>query len=303
MSKSQKSVQQHSSNGRIFDLDPTRVKPFVGQPRKRFRGIAALARSIQAVGQTTPILVTDCDDPDYDVELVDGERRLRACLLGKMKIRAILDSDKGANRYLRATAANFCRQKHDCVEVMEAIVALMNSGMSQAQIADAFGTTVAWVSQHASLRKLSPAVLEELKIPGDEKKQTRQERRRKGRVPFSVALLLVNLPQRKQLAMLRQIQARKMSMSQAKTFICRQAFVMGVRVGSRLSSYAKFKAVRAAVEGCSATVDRYLDMPGAEIGALIRAASTNEKRQLSMLLEGLCEKLLMLSDAVDGEKG
>jgi ParB family chromosome partitioning protein len=292
-----------ANTDRVFELDPARVKPFADQPRKRFRGIAKLAQSIKTVGQVTPILVTDCDDPDYDAELVDGERRLRACLKGGMKVRVAFDAADGASRYLRSVAANFCRQDHDPVETMEAVLALRKSGASDAQIADAFGKTPSWVATYASLRKLSPPVLDEMKIAGDEKGQTRAQKRGRGRLTLSVALLLVRLPPEQQLKMLYRIQAGKMSMAQARTFVHREGLGMGVRVGKHLSSYAKFKAVRSAVENCSHVVERYLDMPGIEIGALIRTASRNEKQELSERLEKLCENLLMLSDALEGEKG
>jgi len=288
--------------GRVIELDPARVKPFADQPRKRFRGIAQLAQSIKTVGQVTPILVTDCDDPDYDAELVDGERRLRACRYGKMKVRTIFDNAKGIDRHLQSMAANFCRQAHDAVEIMEAVLSLKKSGMSDAQIANAFGKTVTWVAQYASLNRLSPAVLEELKVAGDEQRQTRAHQRRGGRVTLSVALLLLRLPQQKQLSILHRIQAGKMSMAQARTFVHREAAGMGVRVGSRMSDYSKFKALRTAAENCACTVERYLEMPGVEINTIIRGASRNDKKQLSKLLENLCEQLLALSDALGKDR-
>jgi len=65
-------------------LDPFRVKPFADQPRKRFRGIEQLAKSIRLVGQVTPIVVTPCRESGFDAELVDGERRLQACRMPKI---------------------------------------------------------------------------------------------------------------------------------------------------------------------------------------------------------------------------
>jgi len=73
---------------------------------------------------------------------------------------------------------------------------------------------------------------------------------------------------------------------------------MGIRVGRGQSPYSKFKAVRPALENCSCVVERYLRMPGVEIDPLIRGAAREERKQLSELLETLCESLLMLSDAL-----
>ena len=104
--------------GMVLRLEPRRVKPFAKNPRKRFRGIPQLAESILAVGQITPIIVAPCGEGGYDAELVDGERRLRACLLAKVPVTAILDGNgRVADRYVRSVAANFCRQGHDAVEI------------------------------------------------------------------------------------------------------------------------------------------------------------------------------------------
>ncbi len=284
--------------GYIVELDPSRVKPFADQPRKRFLGIAKLAESIRTVGQVTPILVTDCADPEFEAELVDGERRLRACLQGGMKVRAIFDNSKAEERHLHSMAANFCRQAHDAVEIMEAVLEVKKSGRTEKQIAAAFGKSVTWVAQHASLQRLSPAVLDELKVTADKRK--RAERLKGGRLTFSLALLLVPLPTRQQLSVLGRIKAGKMSLAQARTFVRREAGEMGVQVGRRQTSQMRFQAVHTAVKTCSHVVDRYLDMPGSEINALVRGAMPDDKRKLKSVLDGLCERLLMLSDALGG---
>jgi len=282
---------------RLLTLDPKRVKPFAKQPRKRFRGIKQLAESIRAVGQVTPIVVTGCDDPKYDAELVDGERRLRACLLGQMPIRAVTEANgSAADRYVKSVAANFCRQPHDAVEIMQAVLALKADGRTGKEIARIFGKTVSWVSQYASLRKLSPAVLAELKIAGDEVKQSKAQRRRKGRLTFSTALLLVPLPRPLQAKAMGGILAGKMSLAEARAFIHRMAASKGASVGKRKSPRRQLEAVSGAVDTCYHQVDRYLRMPGSQMKALVRAATPEERKRLADQLETLCESLLMFSD-------
>lgn len=285
-------------SGGVERLDPARVMPFAEQPRKRFRGIAKLAESIRLVGQITPIVVTRCDDPRYDAELVDGERRLRACLLGGMKVRAIFDEDAFQGRYARSIAANFCRQEHDAVEIMEAVTALLGQGLPGAEVAAMFGKTASWVSQYASLRKLHPQVLDQLKVAGDEQRQTKKELRAKGRMTLSLALLLVPFPQERQRSLLTAIRSRKMSLAQARTFVSRDAAEQGVKVGKRLSERKRLGAILSAVENCSHVAERYLRLPGSEIGPLIRSADRMERKEISEKLERLCESLLMLSDAL-----
>ncbi len=285
--------------GRVLLLDPSRVRPFADQPRKRFRGIPQLAGSIQAVGQVTPIVVTAVDDdPNFDAELVDGERRLRACVWGGMKVRAVFEDEAMHNRYVHSIAANFCRQSHDAVEIMEAVLTLKDAGSTSEEIAKIFGTTVTWVSQYASLQKLSPVVLDELKIADDKHKESGPKRRGRGRVTLSIALLLVPLPRQQQLTMLNKIRAGKMSMAQARTFVKREAMESGIRVGQKRSPHSQFKAISSAVENCSHVVDRYINMPGAEIATVMNSASRTEKKNLSERLEKLCEYLLAFSDAL-----
>jgi len=286
------------TDGQIFDLDPRRVKPFAAQPRKRFRGIAQLAESIRLVGQVTPIVVTTAAEADYDAELVDGERRLRACLEGNLRVRAVFDRATAEERYVRSVAANFCRQGHDAVEIMEAVLSLRKAGRSVAQIAGMTGKTATWVIQYASLRKLAPELLEKLKAPPVGQTLSKAQRRARGRLTLSVALLLIPLARAQQIAMLRKIEQGQMSMAQARTFVRRFAASKGVPVGKRQSDRSKFKAVRSAIETCSHVVDRYLDMPGVEIQGLVRNASLSERQELVGRLEKLCENLLMLSDAL-----
>ncbi|TAL49434.1 hypothetical protein EPN83_00810 [Patescibacteria group bacterium] len=69
-------------------VDPERVHPFQDQPRKHFskRGLEELADSIETSGQLQPatvrILCGDGDDTEF--ELIDGERRWRACLIKRV---------------------------------------------------------------------------------------------------------------------------------------------------------------------------------------------------------------------------
>ena len=284
----------------IVTLDPARVKPFDGNPRKRFRGIDKLAESIRLVGQVTPILVTACKDPDYDAELVDGERRLRACLQGGMRVRVVFEDVAAADRYLRSVAANFCRQGHDAVEIMEAVLAMKDAGRTPEESAAIFGKTASWVAQYASLRRLAPAVLKKLQIAGDEAKLSKAERRARGRMTLSIALLLVGLPEEQQVKVLARIIGDKMSMVQARTYVYR-VLKQRARSGARAVAPRKqFQALSTAIQNCMHVVERYVSMPGAEIGPMLRNVVTDERKRLSKQLETLCDGLLMLADALEG---
>lgn len=286
----------------VVELDPKRVKPFARNPRKRFRGISKLAESIRVVGQVTPIVVVPSKERDYDAELVDGERRLRACLLGKMPVRAVMagNGDGGDDdvHYVRSVAANFCRQPHDAVEISEAVLTLKESGRTNTEIASIFGKTSTWVHQYALLQRLDPEVLEQLKVAGEEAKLTKAQRRRRGKMTLSLALLLVPLPLAMQVQTMRQIMSRRMSLAEARTFVHRQAVSRELRVGARMSPLERFRAVSAAVANCHHVIERYLRMPGTEIRSLVRGAAPDDRRRTARQLESLCESLLMLADEI-----
>jgi len=283
--------------GQIVELDPRRVKPFADQPRKRFRGIKQLAESIRTIGQITPIIVTDCSEPGYDAELVDGERRLRACLVGKISIvLAVIERDgAAADRYARSVAANFCRQGHDPVEVLEAILALREAGKSNDQIAAILGKNVGWVNQYLGLRRLSSHVLECLKVP-DDADRPKGRSKRQSKLPLSVALLVASLEPRLQLKALNVILAGEMSMAEARTYVWKLAAAKGHKVGAKQSDYSRFKSVRTAVETCYQVIERYLRMPGVEIKHLVATSTKKEREQLAERLDSLCTSLLMLHD-------
>jgi len=282
-----------------IELDPRRVKPFAGQPRKRFRRIKQLAESIRTVGQVTPIVVTACEEDGFDAELVDGQRRLEACLEGNMLVKAVVGGDLAAgDRYVRSVAANFCRQNHDAVEIMEAVLTMKANGRTTEEIGGVFGKTVSWVLQYASLRKLAPEVIERLKVPGDEAKLTRAQRRAGGKMTFSLALLLVPLPPSIQLKAMGGILAGKMGLAEARTFVHRLAAGQGQQVGKRVSPRGQFQAVSTAVANCSHVVTRYLDAPWIEIQRLLRTATRQERKLVGKQLETLRERLLMLSEEI-----
>lgn len=285
-------------NGHVVLLDPSRVKPFDQNPRHRFRGIPALAESIRSAGQAVPILVAEPRSPQWDAELIDGERRLRACLHGGMKVRASFQDMAAEDRYVTSIAANMCSQRHDAVEIMEAVENLHAAGKTYAEVASIFGKTLTWVVQYRSLAKLDPLLIEQLKLPDDSDGNLRRRLRCGGRLTLSVALLLVAFPHDVQREMYERIRAGDMSMSHARTFCKRFAEGRGISVGKRQSPASQFAALATAIETCKHVVDRYVDLPGAKIGPIIQAASRNERHAMSSAIEALCESLLMMGDAL-----
>ena len=102
------------------------------QPRKRFRGIPELAASILEIGQTSPGIVTVVtDDPMYDAQLVDGERRLRACQVAGVRFRVEVWPDEHSTdaRFVASFGANFGKQDHDPQEICAGLCRLDAMGI------------------------------------------------------------------------------------------------------------------------------------------------------------------------------
>jgi ParB/RepB/Spo0J family partition protein len=273
-------------------LDPFRVKPFKDQPRKRFRGIPQLAESIRLVGQVTPIIVTACEANGFDAELVDGERRLQACRLGKLRIRAVFrDGVPDADRFALAIAANFCRQEHDCVEIAEAVERLKVNGRSDLEVGGIFGKSGCWVQQHRALLKLHPDVLEMLKRGGDEDNK-RRRCGRGGRLTFSIALLLVALKPAVQLKLAKRIVTQKLPLAQARSLVYRTARDAGKKVGTDKpgrgnSPKTRLQQLWNIIDTARHRIEPIMDMKFAELSAIFALASERERQTLLAQLDDL----------------
>ena len=236
---------------RVFDTD--RIMPDPKNPRKRFRKIRQLSESIKATGQTTPGKVTILsDNPDYDVKLVDGERRLMACKMAEVPFEAYVVEERQSTltplqRLKQALAANFNQEPHDRIEVAYGLQELLEQSQKEGQrlshkeLGQIFGgKSDCWVSQHLSLLRLSPKVQEMMIPPDDESEDAEAEaeaqripsaepdekisraRQRRKHIPFVIGLLLVNLSQAVQEEKAEKILREGMSLVKARRLIFKE---------------------------------------------------------------------------------
>lgn len=102
------------------------------QPRKDIINVGELANSINKEGLMNPIEVIPVDKKRY--QLIDGERRLRACiLLNHNEINAIIKNDV-KNVFIRQLVSDFHKEKLNLTEQAEAIRKLENEGNSLKEI-------------------------------------------------------------------------------------------------------------------------------------------------------------------------
>ncbi len=156
---------------RTVPIDRIRI---AAQVRKHFDGttIAELAGSIGESGLQHPPLCYPEDEQYYS--LIDGERRVRACLQLEWKDIPILiatDQVSAVEVLTRQLACNLQREDLTAVERAEAIRLLMQQAdLTADQVAKRLGQSPATVSRTLSVLKLPAALLSHVacgRIPAD----------------------------------------------------------------------------------------------------------------------------------------
>lgn len=136
-----------------------RIRPYSGQPRKRFdeAKLEELAASIQAVGQIVPAEVVR---RGRMFELVDGERRWRACRIAGQEtlLCTVLEALDEREQFRRSVAANCARDSLTPLETGQAIARLVDEGLTLDQAASLFGRSKSWADMYLALTGLAPPV-------------------------------------------------------------------------------------------------------------------------------------------------
>jgi len=158
-------IRTAMSNATLEKLHPNRIRPMNEQPRTYFNDprIKNLAQSIKESGQMMPGIVRriPLDALGRDFELCDGERRLRAVLLGGVAFyRAmVIEIDDEAAQYVVSIISNFNREGHTTLEVVDSVVKMHDRlGLTFREIAAAIGLGPLTVNNMYGLRRLKPEV-------------------------------------------------------------------------------------------------------------------------------------------------
>jgi ParB family chromosome partitioning protein len=259
----------------LIDVDLIRRNP--DQPRKHFDPVALknLARSIREIGQIVPIIVIPITDDKFcKYELVDGERRWRACGMIKnhQHIRAFVQPPMSKDKqFMQSVVANFGRVDNNPYETALALYKIHKvMGQPIDDVAAWFTKSVSWVNQHLSLMKLHPEVIAMMDFRVPEKK----------RLSFSVALILTQLPQNLQLDIAKEIVAKGMRMVTAKHYIRTMAGKQGHDIAGKRPRRNRESLVsffNRTVENA----DPFLKFPdGSSIEAVLSSFSYSELRTL-----------------------
>lgn len=147
------------SAGNLQMLPIDLIKPDPNQPRKQFRNIDSLAKSIDEKGIIQPIIVS-VKNTDGFYMIIAGERRYRAALEANLKtLPCIIRQESDANILILQLLENDQRENVSPLEESDALSKLIDQmKLSKAQIAKELGRDPSWVSIRLGLKKASEGI-------------------------------------------------------------------------------------------------------------------------------------------------
>lgn len=279
----------------ISQVPVAHVRPDPKQPRSHFNegALNTLARSIKKVGQRQPITVRlrgGGANPRY--EIIDGERRWRACkLAGVSTIRVDIEESelaRHADQHLLSLTSNFMREGHTHMEISlavqyqvdAAIEAGMTRGKAVQDLVESIGKSEAWVYQYLQLQQLCSDLQALLHPDVPDNKRLR----------FAEAIVLAGLHEEKQKSIYRALlryppgartqQAKRLAAEATGTQIQRRANNIKV-------STSRF-VVRVAAE-----IERVLDYKQSDFRAALAAVPIADRKAFRA-------SVALLLNAIDG---
>ena len=146
--------------GNIIELELELIEMNPFQPRTQFKedSIRELSTSIQELGVIQPITVRKT--LDNNIQLVSGERRLRACkLLGLKTIPAYIRIANDQEALEMALVENIQRQDLDPIEIALSYQRLMDDvKLTQEQMSQRVGKKRSTIANYLRLLKLEPLI-------------------------------------------------------------------------------------------------------------------------------------------------
>jgi ParB family chromosome partitioning protein len=282
----------NSGARKILVIPIHKIRAFEEQPRKFFDPVSlrGLADSIRELGQITPALVRPLVPhvKDFEYELVEGERRIRACLMaGVSSLRAEVDENikSGDEQFVKSVAANFNRDGHPPIECAHAIERLKKMGQTDAQIGTIMGgKSTSWVQQHRSLLKLVPDVLAMLDPALPSEKQ----------LSFCIAIQLVDKPPEYQVELARSIVEMNLGMREATHLIYKTIHAKGH--SNTRGIYKQFNNLSNFIKRATKQLDLDLDVSDEHFLVLIKSKELQRRMQLLENVELLEKKVKALKE-------
>jgi len=288
----------------VLTVERRRIRPFKEQPRKHFdqERLRELADSIAAEGQKTPAEAKRIEgDPEHDFELVDGERRWRACdLAGVGVFRIWLNSYPNEDeQFISSVVANFGREGHTPLETARAIARILETPRYAegtrtdrlTRVAKLFARSTAWIYLHLNLLELHPDVQAMLEPDAPEK----------GRLGLSMAAFLHSIKDQKlQLRIAREAAKRELKLNQARRLARTMAEAAGVQVGSgRAKPSDAHRTFLRFIERLSESTDAVLELPKRGFVEALKKRSPDERQVLLAHLDEGIARLMELKEVIE----
>ncbi|MBK2125642.1 ParB/RepB/Spo0J family partition protein [Fangia hongkongensis] len=153
-------INQEAERANLLkDIILTELLPDPNQPRKTFRNIDALAKSIEENGIIQPIIVTPKKEDGF-YHIIAGERRFRAAKqAGLHVIPCILREEADSDILILQLLENEQREKVSPFEEADALVELVShKKVPKAHVAKSLGRDPSWISMRLKLAKASSVI-------------------------------------------------------------------------------------------------------------------------------------------------
>lgn len=149
---------QAESVGNLLDLPLDHVKPDPNQPRKIFKNLDSLAKSIKENGVLQPVIVRRNEIGDFT--LIAGERRYRAAKMADLiTIPAIVREENDTDVLIIQLLENDQREKVSPFEEADAIFELVkHKKLKKSDVAKSLGRDLSWVSMRLKLIESSELI-------------------------------------------------------------------------------------------------------------------------------------------------
>lgn len=253
------------------------IRPDPKQPRHYFKqsALRALARSLQLVGQRTPIQVKrlPLGDP-HRYEIIDGERRWRAHqIAGILTIRITVEEQELDDRkqHLLSTISNFHRESHTHMEISDALHYQRSRGESVAALMENLDKSEGWVYQYLKLQELVPELRLKMHPETDDRHMLR----------FSEAVVLASLEPAQQHAVylegLHCMRGERLGFYRKRAATLQQKERIGrpARPQERLDRFGSF------VNSINKYLDGALDLKDREFDRMLSCASSADIRRMT----------------------
>lgn len=287
----------------IMHLDPRRVRPLPKQPRWESspgfseESLRGLGRSIRATRQLESVKVCLTNEPGYDAQLYDGERRLHACLLAGVMIRVeVCEKHMSLKElYLLSVVANNDKERHTALETAHSIKRFRSEEfkMSVSDIADIYGKSTPWVYQYLNILKLAPEVQELLVADPFQSEDVAPENAKKtGRaqkfaLSFALVANLCDLPHEDQKILADKIVKSGMSLVKARRLILLHRNETDQHKAKRGRSKEQFESLEHLVRMTIEKIGLYEDMKPAAILEFLNKRDVSARRSILRELKGL----------------